>query len=45
MKPECKIHPVNKEDRVYFTPDTLENAKGRDLPHANTALMNRPNNE
>jgi len=29
MKPECKIHPVNKEDRVYFTPDTLENAKGK----------------
>jgi hypothetical protein len=45
IKPEYKIHPVNKEDHVYFTPDTLENAKGKGLPHANTALMNRPNNE
>ena len=27
MKPECHIHPVKKEDRIYFTPDTLENAK------------------
>ena len=27
MKPECHIHPVKKEDRIYFTPDTLENTK------------------
>ena len=29
MKPDCKIRPVKKEDRVYFTPDTLENAKNQ----------------
>ena len=26
-KPECEINFVKKEDRVYFTPDTLENAR------------------
>ena len=29
MKSECYIHPVKKEDRSYFTPDILENAKSR----------------
>jgi hypothetical protein len=27
MKPDCHIHPITKDDRTYFTPDTLENAK------------------
>ena len=29
MKSECKIHRVKKEDKEYFTPDTLENAKSK----------------
>ena len=28
-KPECCIEFVKKEDRVYFTPDTLENARNK----------------
>ena len=31
MKLECHIHPVKREDRSYFTPDTLENAKSREF--------------
>ena len=26
-KPECGLYPTKKEDRVYFTPDTLKSAK------------------
>ncbi len=29
MKPECKIYYIKKEDRIYFTPDSIENAKGK----------------
>ena len=29
MKPECRIYPVKKEDKTYFTPDTLQNAKSK----------------
>ena len=29
MRPECCIHSVKKDDREYFTPDTLENAKSK----------------
>ncbi len=29
MKPKCRIYPVKKEDKTYFTPDTLENAKSK----------------
>jgi hypothetical protein len=28
MKKECKIVEMKLTDRQYFTPDTLENAKG-----------------
>lgn len=26
MKDNCKIYHIEKDDRVYFTPDTLEQA-------------------
>ena len=26
VKKECRLYPVKKEDKVYFMPDTLENA-------------------
>lgn len=26
LKKECSIYPVQKEDKVYFMPDSLENA-------------------
>ena len=25
-KPECKLYSIDKNDKVYFTPDSLENA-------------------
>ncbi len=28
MKKECKVVDMKFKDRQYFTPDTLENAKG-----------------
>jgi hypothetical protein len=31
MKKECKIVEMKLTDRQYFTPDTLENAKGRNF--------------
>ncbi|WP_420544610.1 hypothetical protein [Nitrosopumilus sp.] len=36
MKPACGIQEVSKEDRMYFTPDTLVNAKKKDLHHADS---------
>ena len=27
MSPECRIYDVKKENRVYFVPDTLDQAK------------------
>ena len=26
IKDDCKLHPIEKRDKVYFTPDSLENA-------------------
>ncbi|MFB5623183.1 MAG: hypothetical protein ACE5R5_06215 [Nitrosarchaeum sp.] len=31
MKKECKIVAIKIQDRQYFTPDTLENAKGHNF--------------
>ena len=27
IKPECRIYHIEKKDRVYFTPDLLDNAE------------------
>ena len=27
MKPECNIYNVQKQNKQYFTPDTIENAQ------------------
>ena len=27
MSPECRIYYVKKENRIYFVPDTLDQAK------------------
>jgi len=29
VRPQCCIYPVKKEDKTYFTPDTLMNAKNK----------------
>ncbi len=38
MRSECHIHPVKNDDRTYFTPDTLDNAKNRGFIHVLIAV-------
>jgi len=42
MKPEYCIHPVKKEDKTYFTPDTLQMLKAKGLFHVSTAAESSP---
>jgi hypothetical protein len=31
MKKECEIYQMKMQDREYFTPDTIENAKSKNF--------------
>ena len=42
MKPECMIYYVKMENRVYFVPDTFDQAEKKDLSHVVIALVNQP---
>ena len=40
MKPACDIQEVSKEDRMYFTPDTLVNAKEKGFTSCRFCIRN-----
>ena len=40
MSPECGTQAVPKEDRVYFTPDTLDNAKEKGFTPCKLCIKN-----